>query len=102
MRCTIPVFLVILSACAQIQPERGDAISQAALNAPYPALVPIDGLLAKAEAGSTVEAQTDGFQARVARLKQRAAALSGRSIVDGASRLKLIEAANRNAARQPS
>ncbi len=101
MRLTLSLLLMItVAACTQDLPNSRNTISQAALDAPYPELVPLEGLLAKAEAGSTVVAQTQSFERRVARLKQRAAALKGRSIVDGATRLRLLQAADRNAARQ--
>lgn len=88
-----------LAACANDLPLSRDTISQAAQDAPYPALLPLDELLAEAEAGSTITDDTETLTRRLAALKARAAALRNRSIVDGATRLRLIKAGERNAAR---
>lgn len=100
MRITLPLLVLLMAACSQQLPNTRDTISPAALNAPYPKLVPLDGLLAKAEAGTSIVADTTSLEGRVARLKARASALKGRSIVDGATRLKLLDASARNAARR--
>jgi hypothetical protein len=89
-----------LTACSGMLPETRETISPEALNAPYPSLEPLDALLANAEAGSTIVDQTTLFEARVAALKRRAAALRGRSVFDGATRLKLSQASARNISRQ--
>ncbi|SHF18345.1 hypothetical protein SAMN05444273_104215 [Litoreibacter ascidiaceicola] len=93
MRCT-PLFIafVLLSACTANLPAIDDTISQEARNADYPALQPLPELISRASAGSTIEVQTEALAARVARLKARARALKGRSIIDGATRLRLLNA----------
>jgi hypothetical protein len=80
------------SACTANLPAIDDTISEAARNADYPALQPLPGLIARSLAGSTIDVQTDALASRVARLKARARALKGRSIVDGATRLRLLNA----------
>ena len=89
----------MLSACAADLPQSRDTISQAALDAPYPKLLPLNALLNSAEEGSSVVDETEELSKRLAALKARAAALRNRSVFDGATRLKLIEAGRRNAAR---
>jgi len=88
-----------LAACAPGLPEIDRTISPAARDAPYPSLEPLDQLLARANAQSSVEQDTDALAARVASLKARAAALQGRSVFDGADRLRLERAGARNASR---
>lgn len=99
MRMTIPLFVLALAGCAQDLPDLRGSISAEAQDATYPNLVPLDALLSRAQTGSDIIVQTDVLKARVASLKRRAAALKGRSVVDGATRLKLIEASRRAAAR---
>lgn len=81
-----------LAACTASLPEIDATISENARNADYPTLQPLPELIARSEAGSTVVVQTQALSGRVARLKARASALKGRSIIDGATRLKLINA----------
>ena len=99
MRMTIIIFTLALAGCAQDLPDLRGSISAEAQGASYPELVPLDALLARAQSGSSIAVQTEQLAARVARLKRRAAAIRGRSIVDGATRLRLIEASRRAAAR---
>lgn len=93
MRCTLP-FLVfaMLSACTANLPDIDDTIGEAARNADYPTLQPLPDLINRSSAGSTIEVETDALSARVARLKARARALKGRTIIDGATRLRLLTA----------
>ncbi len=88
-----------LAACATGLPDSRQTISPAARNAPYPNLEPLDQLLARANTGSSIEGDTEALAARVASLKARATALTGRSVVDGADRLRLQQAGARNATR---
>lgn len=100
MRALTSTFaLMALLGCTADLPHSRDTISQAALDAPYPKLLPLDALLARSEAGTRVEDETEELEKRLAALKARAAALRNRSVFDGATRLKLIEAGRRNAAR---
>ena len=96
----IPLLVVLaLTACSKDLPELRKTISAEAQDAPYPELAPLGGLLARSEAGTTIVKQTESFEARVAFLKRKANALKGRTIIDGATRLKLLEASRRNALR---
>ena len=85
-------FALLLSACANDLPDTAHSISTAAQNAPYPSLVPLDGLLAQARGGSQIEAATASLQSRAAFLHRKASALRGRSIVDGQDRMRLLNA----------
>lgn len=93
MRCTPIALALALAACTASLPDIDATISETARTADYPTLQPLPDLIARSEAGSTVEVQTQALIGRVARLKARASALKGRSIIDGATRLKLINAA---------
>lgn len=93
MRCTFSALIfVLLSACTANLPDIDATISAAARNADYPTLHPLPDLISQSEAGSTIEVQTQALAGRVARLKARARALKGRSIIDGATRIKLLNA----------
>lgn len=93
MRHILPILVfALLSACAAHLPAIDKTISAEAQKADYPTLQPLPELINRAEAGSTIEVQTEALAARVGRLKARAAALRGRSIIDGATRLKLVNA----------
>ncbi|MEM7471900.1 MAG: hypothetical protein AAF340_11170 [Pseudomonadota bacterium] len=93
------IALGIFAGCTNELPQSRGTISQAAQDAPYPELVPLDQLLARAEAGSSVEDDASQLERRLSALNARAAALRNRSVFDGATRFKLIEAGQRNAAR---
>ncbi|SFR41890.1 hypothetical protein [Litoreibacter janthinus] len=93
MRCTVFLFVfALLSACTAHLPAIDATISEEARKADYPTLNPLPDLIARSEAGSTIEVETEALAARVARLKARARALKGRSIIDGATRLRLLNA----------
>lgn len=81
-----------LAACSPNLPELDETISTNAQDAPYPNLVSLPGLLAEAERDSKIEAEAEDLAARVARLKSRANALRGRTVIDGQTRLKLVQA----------
>lgn len=78
--------LISLSACAQFPAI--DAMPPAA-SGPAPALVPIDRLLAAADAPTSARAA--GLAARAARLKVRAALMRG-PVLDPATRARLAAA----------
>jgi hypothetical protein len=67
MRHALPL-LFVLAACADVPALEG-TVSDAARNAPYPALVPLVDL------PTPVTAQTADMDARIAALQRRAAAL---------------------------
>jgi len=97
MRPALPrlLALALLAACARF-PELEGAATRGVLDAPYPALVPLDALLAEAAApGMGVEASA-GLQARAAALRARAAALRARPVIDRATRSRLRAAIARH------
>lgn len=104
MRVTFTLLTIALAGgvagCAQDLPDLRGSISAEAQNAPFPQLVPLDALVARSKAGTTVAAETAGLDARLALLKRKAAALKGRSVIDGATRLRLLQASARAAARR--
>ncbi len=99
MRLLALPLCLILAACASGLPDIDSTISPAASDAPFPSLEPLDQLLARANGQSSIEDDTEALAARVASLKARAAALQGRSVFDGADRLRLERAGARNASR---
>lgn len=64
-----------LTACAEF-PDVGEPLRTS--TGPAPQLVPIDGILAQADAGRPVGAAVGGVQGRAAALRARAARLRGR------------------------
>jgi len=77
-----------LAGCTQF-PELDQRVTGALDAAEYPALVPVDPLLATATAGRVDVAQTQGaLEGRVARLRARAARLRG-SVLSGRERQRL-------------
>ncbi len=99
MRVRFLILAAGLAGCAQFVPGPDLDARSAAQDAPFPELVPLAGLLNSARQGSTIIPETRSFEQRVAALNARAAALRGRSIVDGATRLRLLSAADRNVQR---
>ncbi|MBD3664483.1 hypothetical protein [Sulfitobacter aestuariivivens] len=82
--------LLSLGACTQF-PELDRTVSPQLENADYPALVPLEPLLAQATAGRVDAARTEaGLLGRVARLKARAARLRG-SVLSGRERQRLAQ-----------
>lgn len=76
MRFTLPVLLLILSACDAPPPQLADAISPGALAEEYPRLIPL-GPVADIDALLPAERSRAGetLLARAADLRRRAAAL---------------------------
>lgn len=91
-RAIASTLLVLTTACTAHLPNADETVGAAALEAPYPTLERLPNLLAQADTGSTIVADTADFEARVARLKARANALRGRSVIDGQTRLRLARA----------
>lgn len=79
--------LAALGACAEF-PELDARPSRASAEAPYPELVPLDGLVAAARAPGRAEAVTADVEGRAAALRRRAAAL-GAPVVDAATRARM-------------
>lgn len=88
-RAILPALMALaLTACTQF-PELDSTITPALEAADYPALVPVDPLLAQATAGRADPQQTEAaLLARVARLRARAARLRG-SVLSGRERQRL-------------
>ena len=87
------VFLIVLlglAACARDIPNTDHTISTSAQNAPFPALIPIEGVLSQAQDGTRIEAATADLQARATRLRRKANALRGRTVIDGQDRLRRL------------
>lgn len=89
MRAALFLTCLALAACDQA-PDLGIDVSPALAGADYPALVPLDPLLAtRTPVNDTTDATTRSLQARVAALQSRARTLRARSVVDPATRARL-------------
>jgi hypothetical protein len=80
--------LALLASCAQF--PQIDAMPAGDVTAP-PTLMPLDELLAQANAPSTIVARGDALTARAARLRNRASLMRG-AVHDPATRARLAEA----------
>lgn len=79
-----------LGACAQF-PELDRTVTPELAAAPFPALVPVEPLLAQATAGRVDPVQTEAaLQGRLSRLRARAARLRG-GVLTGRERQRLRE-----------
>ncbi len=82
--------LALTGACTQV-PALDQTITPALAAADYPALVPLDPILAAAQNSAVEPVQaTSAIDARVAALKARAARLNG-SVLNGAERQRLAQ-----------
>lgn len=82
--------LTLLAACTQF-PALDSRATPELLASDYPALVPVDPLLAEAEAGQVNIPQTEnGLTSRVERLQARAARLRG-SVLSGSEKQRLSQ-----------
>ncbi|WP_299146035.1 hypothetical protein [uncultured Tateyamaria sp.] len=89
MRATPILFCLVLAACAQF-PELDSTVSPDVANADFPALVPLEPLLAASDPiVSDPDQTTQTLNRRVAALRARANALQRRPIVDAATRARL-------------
>ena len=90
-RPALPAALAIcaaLSACSQF-PDLDATTSDAVRDAPYPDLVPLDGLQARFDPDAALpDATRDSVAARAARLKARAARLRG-TVIDADTRQRM-------------
>lgn len=78
----------LLAGCADI-PDLDDRLTPAAKAAPYPALVPVEPLLAETEQARQIDEDTaPDLQSRVASLRARAARLR-RGVVDRGTRQRM-------------
>lgn len=88
MRLIALTLITCLTACTQF-PELDSAVSEQAKDAEYPALVPVEGLLAQAETTRTDPDQTiQSLNARVAALRNRAKRLRN-TVVDSTTRQRM-------------
>ncbi|MEM8653999.1 MAG: hypothetical protein AAGF36_04575 [Pseudomonadota bacterium] len=91
MRAPAALLCLTLAACTQF-PELDETLSPGVENADFPALVPIEPLLAgAAPVVSDPVATTEALEARVDALRARARALQRRAIVDPATRARMRE-----------
>ncbi|MCF6317228.1 MAG: hypothetical protein L3J30_13320 [Marinosulfonomonas sp.] len=84
----------LLAGCSNF-PELDDAVSPTARKAGYPALLPIDQLIAGAQEVQITEETVLTLQSRIARLKAHAARLRG-PVVDTATRARMRAAIARH------
>lgn len=91
MRSDALVFLaltaVFATGCTQF-PELEDTVSEEARNAPYMSLEPVENLRAGVPENRIEDTDTEAMEARIARLRTRAARLSG-SVVDSRTRSRM-------------
>lgn len=86
------IFLLLAATgCSPDIPNASDTISAEARRAPYPELVYLPKLLQDSERESKIEQEVTALGDRVAGLRAKANALRGRSVIDGQTRIKLLE-----------
>ncbi len=89
MRAATVFLCLALTACTQF-PELDGTVAPDVENADFPALVPLEPLLAaNAPVIANPEQTTQTLEARVAALRARAGALQRRAIVDPGTRQRL-------------
>ncbi|MBU3258809.1 hypothetical protein KPG71_02140 [Roseovarius sp. PS-C2] len=91
MRSDALVFLaltaVFATGCTQF-PALEDTVSEEARNAPYMSLEPVENLRAGVPEDRIADTDTAAMEARIARLRARAARLSG-NVVDSRTRSRM-------------
>ncbi|WP_147106510.1 hypothetical protein [Tateyamaria sp. syn59] len=89
MRAPAAFFCLTLAACTQF-PDLDDAVSPDVAASDFPALVPLEPLIAGAQpiVGDPV-ATTENLETRIADLRARASALQRRPVVDPATRARM-------------
>ena len=88
--CCVSLIVFGLAACTQF-PQLDRTLTPALADADYPALVPVEPLLAQATQGQVnPEATQANLQGRVARLRARAARLRG-SVLSGREKQRLAQ-----------
>lgn len=94
MRATTLVLCLALTGCTQF-PALDGAISAELENADFPALVPVETLLARSEPIVRDPVQTtQALESRVAGLRARANTLQNRAIIDARTKSRLLAALN--------
>ncbi|MCG6902605.1 MAG: hypothetical protein LJE68_07980 [Rhodobacter sp.] len=84
----LPVIAALLAGCTSF-PQLDSATSLEAKRAPYPKLIPAEGLLAKRGEGRLTPESGEALLARAARLRARAAILRRIQAVDEETRLRI-------------
>lgn len=88
MRPWIAIVLICaVTACSQF-PELDASVSEETRDAPYPELVPLEGLQARISDTSITPEMRGGIEGRVARLRARAARLK-RTVIDTDTRARM-------------
>ena len=88
--CILPLLLLSVSACTEF-PQLDRTITPALENADFPALVPVEPLLANATQNRVDPVRTQAeLQGRLSRLRARAAGLRG-SVLSGRERQRLAQ-----------
>lgn len=82
---------LLIAGCTPF-PALEARIGPEARRAPYPALLPMDALLARRGTERLAPEAADEMQARVARLRARARALAARPVLSPAERARLLSA----------
>lgn len=92
-RCCARLALILLLAACESFPELDAADARLDATRGYPAIAPIDAVIASAQAGPPATTATDiaAVQARAAGLQARGAALGG-PVTDAETRARLIAA----------
>ncbi len=90
----LAISAALLAGCSDF-PELDDAVSPTARKAGYPALLPIDQLIAGAKDVQITEETVSSLQSRIARLNARAARLRG-PVIDAATRARMRAAIARH------
>ncbi len=93
IRRALPLLLVGLAACTQF-PELDDRVGPLDPRAPFPALVPVEPLVAQAQEVRVEETEQAALQARVAALNARADRLR-RTVVDRDTRARMSRGVTR-------
>jgi hypothetical protein len=86
--------LAALAACESFPELDAAARAEIAVPGPYPAILPVDGLVASAEGARITDEGSAALQARAAGLQARGAALAG-PVMDPATQARLTAAATR-------
>ncbi|MDR9395368.1 MAG: hypothetical protein RI571_13805 [Roseovarius sp.] len=79
--------LALAASCARF-PELDETVDEDARRAPYPALIPLEGLAAPGAAPRATAPATEALEARAARLRARAGRIRG-DVIDTETRRRM-------------